>query len=64
MQRTILKPAEVHQMTGVPIETLKYWRVQGRGPRWFKLGKSVAYDLDAVNAWLDAQRETTGAQAS
>jgi hypothetical protein len=51
-------------MTGVPEETLKYWRAHGRGPSWYKLGRGVVYDLAAVEAWLDEQRQTTGPDAA
>lgn len=60
MRRTVLRPDEVHEHTGVSVETLKYWRTHGRGPRWYKLGRRVVYDLAAVDAWLDEQRAATG----
>ena len=56
MTRTILRADEVSQRTGVPVQTLKYWRAHGRGPRWYKLGRRVVYDLDAVDAWVDESR--------
>jgi predicted DNA-binding transcriptional regulator AlpA len=66
VQRTILRPGEVSEMTGVPEDTLKYWRHQApeRGPRWFKIGKTVVYDLAEIDAWLDEQRRTTGPDAA
>lgn len=57
--RVILSAAEVSDMTGVPTGTLRYWRSTNHGPRSWKIGHRVAYDLDDVNAWLDAQRATT-----
>lgn len=59
MQRTILRPDEVSEMTGISVDTLKYWRARGRGegPRAYKIGRRVVYDLSAVNAWLDEQRQ-------
>lgn len=58
MRRTILTVQEVSAMTGVPVETLRYWRKLGvGGPRSWKLTpRRVAYDEDDVNEWLDAQR--------
>lgn len=62
MLRTILRPGEVAEMTGVPVETLKYWRTRGKGPRWYRLeGARVVYDLTDVEAWLDKQRQGGGA---
>lgn len=56
LQRKILTMPEVSAMTGVPINTLRYWRHLGTGPKGFKLGRRVVYDLAAVSAWIDAQR--------
>ncbi|MBN9105487.1 MAG: hypothetical protein J0I14_10830 [Propionibacteriaceae bacterium] len=35
--------------------TLRWWRVQGYGPKFFKVGKRVFYRRTDVQAWLDAQ---------
>lgn len=57
MQRTILTMAEVSTRTGVPLDTLRYWRHVGEGgPKSWKLGRRVVYDEADVEAWLDAQR--------
>ena len=61
MQRTVLRPAEVSALTGVPAETLKYWRPRGKGPRWYRLeGARVVYDLADVETWLSQQRQQGG----
>ena len=41
---------------GVSIRTLERWRVQGQGPKFVKVGRSVRYDIDDVKAWLDGQK--------
>ncbi|MDB5288742.1 MAG: hypothetical protein JWR05_3691 [Mucilaginibacter sp.] len=57
MTRTILRLEEVAARTGVPLETLRYWRKIGEGgPRTFKLGRRVVVDETDLAAWLDAQR--------
>lgn len=48
--------AEVSAMTGVKIDTLKYWRHMGAGPRAYKVGRRVRFDRADVEAWLDEQR--------
>lgn len=59
MQRTIFSPAEVSEMLGVPVETLRYWRHKGAGPRSFKLGpKHVRYMRDDLDAWIAEQRRS------
>jgi predicted DNA-binding transcriptional regulator AlpA len=57
MQRTLLTTAQVSQQTGVPQETLRYWRHRGVGPKSFKLGpRKVVYDEAELEAWIEAQR--------
>ncbi|GAA2552114.1 helix-turn-helix transcriptional regulator [Pseudonocardia hydrocarbonoxydans] len=57
MERKILGSAEVAEYLGVPVETLKHWRYRRQGPAFFRLGRKVAYDLSALDAWLDEQRQ-------
>jgi predicted DNA-binding transcriptional regulator AlpA len=55
----LLGTAEVSSWTGVPTETLRYWRHRGEGPASFKLGRRVVYSAADVNAWIDQQRRAT-----
>jgi predicted DNA-binding transcriptional regulator AlpA len=58
MTRTIMSLAEVADMTGVPIDTLRWWRAMGdRGPKSYRLGRRVVFDRVVVEAWIDAQRK-------
>lgn len=51
--------------TGIPQETLRYWRHRGTGPKSFKLGpKKVVYSEDDLNAWIDAQRDAAEPQGA
>ncbi len=34
--------------------TVRYWRHVGKGPRSFRVGKRVLYDIRDVEAWLEA----------
>lgn len=58
MARKILRLSEVAKMTGIPLNTLRYWRATGRGPKTWKLGGStvVAYE-DDVEAWIQEAYE-------
>lgn len=58
MTGTILTLVDVHELTGVPIATLRYWRLQGNGagPKSFKLGRRVVYAKEDVDAWIAEQR--------
>lgn len=57
--RRLMTGAEVSAMLRTPLETLRYWRGLGRGPKSIKLGRRVLYDEADVIAWLDGQ--TNGA---
>lgn len=61
--RKILTLAEVSELTTVPVNTLRWLRNAGRGPRlWKASNKLVAYE-DDVLAWLDEQYETTSTRS-
>lgn len=51
---------QVSRRTGVPSATLRYWRAIGEGPRSYRLGRRVVYDVRDVEAWIAAQKESTG----
>ncbi len=47
---------------GLGPSTLEKRRLVGGGPRYIKLGKSVVYDVDDLEAWLAANKRTTTSQ--
>ncbi|MBI5027272.1 MAG: helix-turn-helix domain-containing protein [Propionibacteriaceae bacterium] len=52
----LLTTAEVALMLRTPGATLRTWRYQDIGPRWFHLGpRGVRYKRSDVLAWLDRQ---------
>lgn len=56
----LMTTAEVGSMSRTPVETLRYWRWRGEGPRSFKVGRRVMYDRGEVERWLDeCQRSST-----
>lgn len=40
---------------GVPVATVRAWRVAGIGPRGFRVGKHVRYRRSDVDGWIEAQ---------
>lgn len=48
--------AWVSEHTGIPLSTLRHYRLNGLGPRSFKLGRRVMYALEDVEAWIEAAR--------
>jgi predicted DNA-binding transcriptional regulator AlpA len=52
-----LTTAEVAEMLRAPVETVRYWRYVGKGPKSFKLGgRRVLYSLADVEAFIEAAR--------
>lgn len=52
----ILSTAEVAKWIGVSENTMRFWRWDGRGPKWFKIGaKIVKYRESDVVAWINEQ---------
>jgi hypothetical protein len=41
----------IERVLGVPVRTLRNWRVSGRGPPFNKFGSSVRYELESTLAW-------------
>lgn len=54
MERLLRLP-EVAELTGLPVNTLRFWRHQGTGPRSIKLGRRVVYRECDVVAWIEDQ---------
>lgn len=42
----------------IPLQTLKNWRSQGRGPQALKLGALVRYRFQDIDEWAAAQLES------
>ena len=59
----LLRIEEAADLTGVPVNTLRYWRAQKppQGPPSARLGRRVVYRRGDVEAWINAQFEQAGA---
>ena len=63
--KLVISEEAAAQMLGLSPRTLQRWRCQGRGPRFTKLGKRVAYSPAALRTYVEAaQRTSTGAEAA
>lgn len=56
-----LRLSEVSTWTGIPENTLRWYRKERRGPQSAKLGGRVVYRESDVQAWIDAQFDQAGA---
>ena len=48
-----LKVNGAAERLGLSVSTLNKWRTQGRGPSFVKLGRSVCYRTEDLDAWLN-----------
>jgi len=58
-----LTTAEVAEALRAPVETVRYWRHVGKGPKSFKAGRRVLYREDDVLAWIESQMDAAGPDA-
>lgn len=59
----ILKLSEAAAVMNVSENTLRYWVNQGTGPKSFKLGRRRMFTEEAVEAFVDAQIESSAEKA-
>lgn len=53
------------QILGISPRTLSNWRVQGRGPRYVKVGSNrspVLYRISDIEEWLDSRLVESGSK--
>jgi predicted DNA-binding transcriptional regulator AlpA len=46
--------AELSEVIGAPVATLRHWRLSGYGPKSAKIGRRVLYRKTDVESWLAA----------
>lgn len=51
---------ELADYLGVPVQTIYDWRLSGRAPRAFKLGKHLRFAVSDVQEWLEEHHEGRG----
>jgi len=56
MAKKYLMTAEVAEELRTPLETVRYWRHVGKGPKSFKVGRRVLYAAEDVEAFIAAAR--------
>lgn len=57
MAEKFLTTEEVADMARTGASTVRYWRMQGTGPKGIKRGRRVLYPESAVEAWLRGEDE-------
>jgi hypothetical protein len=49
----------ISKMFGIAVGTLQNLRSQGRGPRYYRLGRKILYKIDDVSAWVFSNPQMT-----
>jgi predicted DNA-binding transcriptional regulator AlpA len=52
---TLLDERDVARWIRVSVATLRYWRGEGKGPRYRKVGQLVRYAPSDVQDWLNSR---------
>jgi hypothetical protein len=52
--QNILTETEASLLLSVSVRTLQAWRLRGGGPKYLKFGRSVCYQRDDLQAFIDA----------
>jgi len=59
MNPTLLRSTEAAKEIGIKDQTLRKWRLLGKGPRYIRLGvgatSPVAYRREEIERWLESQ---------
>jgi hypothetical protein len=48
----LLTTADVAAIVHAPADTVRFWRSQGNGPRYARIGKRVLYRKADVEQWI------------
>jgi hypothetical protein len=59
----LLTLPEVAARLRVPINTVLWWRQQGSGPTFFKVGRRLVTTADELHGWIQAQEDVAQAGA-
>jgi len=57
----LLTTDEVAEILGVKPHNLRTWKFRGQGPLWSKIGQTVVYRREDVEAYLNERRSTATA---
>jgi predicted DNA-binding transcriptional regulator AlpA len=55
-QQRYATDTDIARIYSISVKTLRKWRLFGRGPRYYRLGRAVRYDISEVDQYI----RTTG----
>lgn len=64
-RRLLPPPAAAERLGGIAVGTLAKWRHYGSGPPYVRLnGGRIFYDIDDLDAFIEAHRRTSTSEAA
>lgn len=51
----VMRVNEAADYLGLSVSALNKWRVTGKGPKFVKMGRVVAYRISDLHEWLEKQ---------
>ncbi|MEP0189761.1 MAG: helix-turn-helix domain-containing protein [Erythrobacter sp.] len=58
----VMRVNEAADYLGLSVSALNKWRVTGKGPKFVKLGRAVAYRVSDLHEWLEKQAKQSTSQ--
>lgn len=55
----LLAPPQLAEQIGVTVQRLAVMRMEGTGPNFIRLGRSIRYRREDIDAWIEANIVTT-----
>jgi len=52
--------SEVAAILRVPVNTLRWWRQRGSGPKFFKIGRHLVTTIGDLRSWIEEQKRDVG----
>ena len=52
--------SEVAAILRVPVNTLRWWRQRGSGPKFFKIGRHLVTTIGDLRDWIEEQKRVDG----
>ena len=51
----LLNDHALAELCGFGVETVRRWRLRGRGPRYIKINSAVRYRPEDISVWLETR---------
>jgi len=52
--------SEVAAILRVPVNTSRWWRQRGSGPKFFKIGRHLVTTIGDLRSWIEEQKRDVG----